>query len=92
MKLSGLVSEGIEAKIAIQEGEVTVNGEVETRRGRKLVPGDVFAWQEKEVVVEGPAGNEQNDIQTMEKEAAVAEKNSMAAAVTAKTAVAETEV
>ena len=32
---------GGEAKVLIQTGEVTVNGEVETRRGRKLQEGDV---------------------------------------------------
>ncbi len=45
MKLAGLVEEGAEAKFAIQDGEVTVNGENETRRGRKLYPGDVFSWK-----------------------------------------------
>ena len=45
MKLAGLVDEGVQAKYVIQDGEVSVNGETETRRGRKLVPGDVFSWQ-----------------------------------------------
>lgn len=45
MKLAGLVSSGIEAKIVIQEGQVLVNGEVDTRRGKKLVPGDTFEFQ-----------------------------------------------
>ena len=54
MKLSGLVSEGVEAKLLIQDGEVLVNGEVETRRGRKLIPGDVFSWQGETVEVTGP--------------------------------------
>ena len=54
MKLSGLVSEGVEAKLLIQDGEVLVNGEVETRRGRKLFPGDVFSWQGETVEVIGP--------------------------------------
>ena len=49
MKLAGLVDEGVEAKIAIQDGEVTVNGETETRRGRKLVEGDRFSWKGEEV-------------------------------------------
>ena len=42
MKLAGLVGSGIDAKMVIQNGEVTVNGEVDERRGRKLYPGDVF--------------------------------------------------
>ena len=41
LKLAGLVSSGVEAKIVIQNGEVTVNGEVDTRRGRKLYPQDI---------------------------------------------------
>ncbi len=41
LKASDLVGSGGEAKVLIQAGEVLVNGEVERRRGRKLVPGDV---------------------------------------------------
>lgn len=40
LKLQGLVGTGGQAKMLIQDGEVLVNGEVETRRGRKLVTGD----------------------------------------------------
>ena len=40
LKLAGLVSSGIDAKIVITEGEVLYNGEVETRRGKKVYPGD----------------------------------------------------
>ena len=39
LKLAGLVGSGIDAKVVIQDGEVTVNGEVDERRGRKLYPG-----------------------------------------------------
>ena len=41
MKAASLVGTGGEAKVLIQAGEVSVNGEVETRRGRKLEEGDV---------------------------------------------------
>ena len=41
LKVAGLVGSGGEAKVLIQAGEVLVNGEVETRRGRKLEEGDV---------------------------------------------------
>ena len=41
IKASGLVGTGGEAKVLIQAGEVVVNGEVETRRGRRLEEGDV---------------------------------------------------
>lgn len=40
LKWLGVVQTGGEAKIRIQNGEVTVNGAIETRRGRQLVPGD----------------------------------------------------
>ena len=53
LKLAGLVSSGVEAKIVIQNGEVTVNGEVDTRRGRKLYPQDNFFYQGQEVTVIG---------------------------------------
>ena len=36
LKAAGLVESGVEAKEVIQDGMVTVNGDVETRRGRKL--------------------------------------------------------
>ena len=41
LKAAGLVGTGGEAKVLIQAGEVSVNGDVETRRGRRLVEGDV---------------------------------------------------
>lgn len=41
LKYAGLVGTGGEAKILIQEGQVLVNGEVETRRGRKVHKGDL---------------------------------------------------
>ena len=40
LKLANLAQDGLEAKIQIQNGEVWVNGAVETRRGRKLTHGD----------------------------------------------------
>ena len=41
LKLSGLAATGGMAKIFIQNGEVSVNGEVCTMRGKKIRPGDV---------------------------------------------------
>ncbi|MCL2585088.1 MAG: RNA-binding S4 domain-containing protein [Streptosporangiales bacterium] len=41
LKLAGLVDSGADAKELIAEGEVLVNGEPETRRGRALRIGDV---------------------------------------------------
>jgi len=41
LKVASIVGSGGEAKVVIQAGKVFVNGEVETRRGRKLHQGDV---------------------------------------------------
>ena len=41
LKFTGLCGTGGEAKVRIQGGEVRVNGEVETRRSRRLAAGDV---------------------------------------------------
>ena len=39
LKAAGLVESGVDAKFVIQDGLVKVNGEVETQRGKKIVPG-----------------------------------------------------
>lgn len=52
LKLAGLVESGVDAKIVIQDGLVKVNGEVDTRRGRKIVSGDVVEYQGNKVQVE----------------------------------------
>ena len=39
LKAAGLVESGVEAKEVIQDGQVSVNGEIDTRRGRKLYGG-----------------------------------------------------
>ncbi len=41
LKLANLIDSGSDAKELMIQGLVSVNGEVETRRGRQLVPGDV---------------------------------------------------
>lgn len=51
LKLQGLVSTGGEAKILIQRGDVRVNGAIETRRGRQLLPGDRVKLAGRELVV-----------------------------------------
>lgn len=48
LKLAGLVYTGGEAKVLIQDGAVTVNGEICTQRGKKLRPGDVAALDGQE--------------------------------------------
>lgn len=51
LKFASLVSTGGEAKIVIAEGEVTVNGEVCTQRGKKLRPGDTILYDGHEIAV-----------------------------------------
>jgi len=51
LKLANLVGTGGEAKIVIQNGEVSVNGEVCTMRGKKIRPGDKVAFDGKELTV-----------------------------------------
>ena len=45
LKAAGLVGSGVEAKIVIQEGQVKVDGEVDTRRGRKLFGGEIVSFE-----------------------------------------------
>ena len=52
LKFEGLTGTGGEAKEAIQAGEVQVNGEVCTMRGKKLRPGDVVALEGVELTVQ----------------------------------------
>ena len=44
LKLAGLVENGVEAKFAVQDGKVKVNGAVETKRGKKLTDGDTVSF------------------------------------------------
>lgn len=51
LKLAGLVNMGGEAKHFIQDGYVTLNGEVCTQRTRKIRPGDIVEFNGEEVTV-----------------------------------------
>ncbi|HIY03078.1 MAG TPA: RNA-binding S4 domain-containing protein [Candidatus Blautia faecipullorum] len=51
LKLAGVVDDGVEAKYAIQEGRVKVNGETDLRRGRKVYEGDVISFGNEEIKV-----------------------------------------
>lgn len=55
LKLAGLVDSGVEAKIVIGDGLVKVNGEVDMRRGKKVVAGDIVSYNGEEIKVEGNA-------------------------------------
>ncbi|GAA4034309.1 RNA-binding S4 domain-containing protein [Allokutzneria multivorans] len=48
LKLAGLAEDGVHARSLIEDGEITVNGREELRRGKQLVHGDVV-----EVLVQG---------------------------------------
>ena len=52
LKLANMVESGGQAKVLIQGGQVKVNGEVETRRGRKLRQGDSVEFEGEVLVVE----------------------------------------
>ncbi len=56
LKWTGVVGTGGEAKFRVQEGEVEVNDETESRRGRKLVPGDRVRIGDTELVVPDDLG------------------------------------
>jgi ribosome-associated protein len=47
LKLESLVSSGGEAKVAIDDGRVLVNGEVETRRRKKIMSGDIVEFEKQ---------------------------------------------
>ena len=51
MKLMNIVPSGGSAKLEIQEGFVSVNGEICTMRGKKLYPGDRFAYEGEEFLI-----------------------------------------
>ena len=51
LKWAGIVETGQQAKTVIQEGEVKLNGVVETRRGKTLKPGDVVELADIALVV-----------------------------------------
>lgn len=55
LKLANCVENGGEAKVLIAAGRVLVNGEVESRKRRKLVPGDMIAIEDGPTVRLVPA-------------------------------------
>ena len=52
LKAAGLVESGVEAKEVILEGLVKVNGETDTRRGRKLYDGDTVTFEGEEIKIQ----------------------------------------
>ena len=51
LKAAGLVESGVDAKFAIQDGLVHVNGEVEVQRGKKLYDGDIVEFEGNQIKV-----------------------------------------
>ena len=51
LKFEGLTTTGGEAKLLIGDGQVTVNGEVETRRRRKMLSGDIIGFRGEEILL-----------------------------------------
>lgn len=51
IKAAGLVESGVDAKFAVQDGLVKVNGEVEIQRGKKLVAGDIVEYNGEQIKI-----------------------------------------
>ena len=51
LKKANMMSSGVDAKMVISDGLVSVNGEVELRRGKKIYPGDVVTFEGESVKV-----------------------------------------
>ena len=51
LKAAGLVSSGVDAKMVIQDGLVTVNGHTELQRGKKLYDGDIVEFKGQQVKI-----------------------------------------
>ena len=51
LKAANLVESGLDAKIVICDGLVSVNGEIDTRRGRKLVDGDIVEFDGNKIFI-----------------------------------------
>ncbi len=51
LKAANLVESGVVAKIVIKDGLVKVNGEIETRRGKKLVAGDQIEFDHEMIII-----------------------------------------
>jgi ribosome-associated protein len=52
LKFEGLVTTGGEAKLFIGDGQVTVNGDIETRRRKKIVAGDVIEFRGEKLQIQ----------------------------------------
>jgi ribosome-associated protein len=51
LKKAGVVDSGVEAKMVIQDGLVTVNGETELQRGKKLHGGEIISYHDETIKI-----------------------------------------
>ena len=51
LKAAGFVESGVDAKYAIEDGMVSVNGQTATQRGKKLVDGDIVTYEGKTIKI-----------------------------------------
>lgn len=51
LKFEGMVASGGEAKTVIDDGQVLVNGEVETRKRKKIVSGDIIEFMDEKIQI-----------------------------------------
>lgn len=54
LKAANVVESGVAAKLAIEDGLVSVNGQVEYQRGKKLRDGDVVTFGDETIKIENP--------------------------------------
>lgn len=52
LKAAGLVESGVDAKMAVLDGLVLVNGEPEYQRGKKLIDGDIVSFEGETIMIE----------------------------------------
>lgn len=52
LKAAGLVESGVDAKMAVLDGLVCVNGNTELQRGKKLYDGDIVSYDEETIMIE----------------------------------------
>ena len=60
LKFEGMVSSGGEAKLVIQQGQVYVNGKIETRKRKKIISGDVIEFSSEKITIKY-VGNNNHD-------------------------------
>lgn len=53
LKLVGIITNGAEAKMFLEENQVLINNESDNRRGRKIFPGDIVKVNDIEVKING---------------------------------------